>query len=1086
MKIIISLISSLILGTVIFAAPTVTDVVAKQRYPWNGLVDITCKVTGIEKSAPYKFYIEAVQPDEGITNKVAQFWVVQNGAKLSDFKVTANNDYHLIWDAKADLGAIRCSNMIVSVRLEYGREKVQLWEGGHYWATTNIGAEKPEDSGYYFWWGDTVGYRRENGKWVASDGSNSDFSFLVSNTPTYHKYIYELQSEGWITSDGVLAPEHDAANIHWGNGWRMPTDDELTALNNKCDWTWTTMNGVNGYIVKGRGAYASNSIFLPAAGCGEVTSLFWSGSDGSYFSSEPSSEGTLVWCLGFDSSGHSTSSYRRYNRCSGQSVRPVSETINAAVEFAYSTDFLLNTEEKALNLDIISYNSSWVGNDPSATVVISDNGVEIYRGSGAGEFEWQPTTVGKHMLTCTTYINDVAQGEVYEATVYSGFKYDVVDGKAVITEAAVDGEEIVISSEIDGFEVTGIAEGVFAGYDEIKEVTMPGVLCSSMAAVFPDSYASIINVTLIGNLAQIPTGGFAGCAAFESVTLAQSGATIVLGGDKGWGFDENGVLRSGKITHNESSTMNMTVQGEGRLTYRWKASSEYYSEYISDYAYLSIDNEAKGSCEDWSLDGYAIGGETVWQECSIDVMGDTSHEIMWTYKKDSADEGVDVEDCIWVDSIKYEPFIKVSFDIAGAEGMIPDLMKDVCGASIVLPSADGFAKAKHTFAGWSDGVQTYAPGASYQVGAADVVLTAVYEANTLAVPVISSADVLTGGEITSESATIEISAEDDTTIYYTIDGTTPTSESLIYSEAFVADGLGLVTIKAIAVRDDCFDSEVAEFTFTRRPYSNAECLNINGLVFTLSGDAEWTRVLGDAAHDRDAALKSGKISDNQKSVIETTVYGPGTISFWWKTSCQKEFKGNKLDYVSFIDCFNDVDSEKAYLAGILEEWTQVTVDIIENGEHTLKWVYQKNKSDSEGDDCAWLDEVVWTPAPVETQTTLIAVPFAWLQEKYPSLTDAAAFEAKANEVAANGVNKVWECYVAGIDPTDATSEFLTKIEMVDGKPVITWEPDMNEGSGKTGVRTYKLLGSTDLKTWAEVADGAESNFNFFKVEVSMP
>ena len=26
----------------------VTDVAAKQRYPWNGLVDITCKVTGID------------------------------------------------------------------------------------------------------------------------------------------------------------------------------------------------------------------------------------------------------------------------------------------------------------------------------------------------------------------------------------------------------------------------------------------------------------------------------------------------------------------------------------------------------------------------------------------------------------------------------------------------------------------------------------------------------------------------------------------------------------------------------------------------------------------------------------------------------------------------------------------------------------------------------------------------------------------------------------------------------------------------------------------------------------------------------
>ena len=28
--------------------------------------------------------------------------------------------------------------------------KVQLWEGGPYWATTNIGADKPEDYGLYF------------------------------------------------------------------------------------------------------------------------------------------------------------------------------------------------------------------------------------------------------------------------------------------------------------------------------------------------------------------------------------------------------------------------------------------------------------------------------------------------------------------------------------------------------------------------------------------------------------------------------------------------------------------------------------------------------------------------------------------------------------------------------------------------------------------------------------------------------------------------------------------------------------------------------------------------------------------------
>ncbi len=171
-------------------------------------------------------------------------------------------------------------------------DKVQLWEGGLYWATKNIGAENLEDYGLYFWWGDTVGYRREGNAWVASDGSSSNFLFGSGNTPTYNKSNSTLQSEGWITSAGVLAPEHDAAHVHWGDTWRMPTKDEISALNDNCDWTWTTRNGANGYVVRGRGAYSSASIFLPAAGLGgggfgDGTSLYRAGSLGYYWSSVP-------------------------------------------------------------------------------------------------------------------------------------------------------------------------------------------------------------------------------------------------------------------------------------------------------------------------------------------------------------------------------------------------------------------------------------------------------------------------------------------------------------------------------------------------------------------------------------------------------------------------------------------------------------------------------------------------------------------------------------------------------------------------------------------------------------------------------
>ena len=306
----------------IAANPIVSDVTAKQRYPWNGLVDITCKVTGIDGTGQCEFSMAAVMPDTGEARNISQFWVVKNGVNSTDKKVQANGNYKLLWDAKAELGLVSYDNMVMRVTVVDLHDMVQLWEGGPYWATTNIGAENPEDSGYYFWWGDTVGYKRENDKWVATDGSSSNFSFSSGNAQTYNKSIATLKSEGWITADSVLVPAHDAAHVHWGGAWRMPTKQELSDLDSKCDWTWTTVNGVEGYVVKGKGTYASASIFLPCAGYGNGASLGNAGSDGRYWSSVPNSGSNIfAWRLYFYSGYHVTGSGDY--RCYGQSVRPV-------------------------------------------------------------------------------------------------------------------------------------------------------------------------------------------------------------------------------------------------------------------------------------------------------------------------------------------------------------------------------------------------------------------------------------------------------------------------------------------------------------------------------------------------------------------------------------------------------------------------------------------------------------------------------------------------------------------------------------------------------------------------------------------
>lgn len=188
---------------------------------------------------------------------------------------------------------------------------VQLWAGGPIWAEKNVGADKPEDAGLYFWWGDTIGYKCVDGKWVASDGSSSNFNFDLGNCLTYRKEM------------GQLYPSQDAAHKYLGGDWRMPTKEELESLLEYCDWKWTQVGGVGGYVVTGRDDFAAKSIFLPASGFGGGTKRHLFGERGFCGSSSPDSVySDRAWCLIFDSGKRSISCN---GRTYGFSVRPVQD-----------------------------------------------------------------------------------------------------------------------------------------------------------------------------------------------------------------------------------------------------------------------------------------------------------------------------------------------------------------------------------------------------------------------------------------------------------------------------------------------------------------------------------------------------------------------------------------------------------------------------------------------------------------------------------------------------------------------------------------------------------------------------------------
>ena len=122
------------------------------------------------------------------------------------------------------------------------------------------------------------------------------------------------------------------------------------------------------------------------------------------------------------------------------------------------------------------------------------------------------------------------------------------------------------------------------------------------------------------------------------------------------------------------------------------------------------------------------------------------------------------------------------------------------------------------------------------------------------------------------------------------------------------------------------------------------------------------------------------------------------------------------------------------------------------------------------------------PPVSETQTTPVPVPYVWLRAHDPTVVDEyEAYETAAKATASNG-RKVWECYVAGLDPTNAKSEFLVAIAVSNDVPYITWSPNLNTNGI---VRNYTVLGKTNL---TDTVDWAPTNsaHRFFKVKVEMP
>jgi len=221
------------------------------------------------------------------------------------------------------------------------------------WATCNIGADKPQDAGSYFAWGETEA--KNNYDW-------KNYKFMAEGEKSWKKTTkYQIDDSqsgtAWYDADGkfigdnknTLDIDDDAACANWSDNWNIPTNEQWQELCDGCYWVWTdNYNGAAGFIV-----YAAKTdtdkgdkilpamntaasdlyslsdihIFLPAAGSYSGSTLTNDGTAGSYWTCNLSE-----YCSGYaryisisgESGIHEYDFWRNY----GRSIRAVRTLID--------------------------------------------------------------------------------------------------------------------------------------------------------------------------------------------------------------------------------------------------------------------------------------------------------------------------------------------------------------------------------------------------------------------------------------------------------------------------------------------------------------------------------------------------------------------------------------------------------------------------------------------------------------------------------------------------------------------------------------------------------------------------------------
>ncbi|MCD4736039.1 MAG: T9SS type A sorting domain-containing protein, partial [Bacteroidales bacterium] len=222
------------------------------------------------------------------------------------------------------------------------------------------------------------------------------------------------------------------------------------------------------------------------------------------------------------------------------------------------------------------------------------------------------------------------------------------------------------------------------------------------------------------------------------------------------------------------------------------------------------------------------------------------------------------------------------------------------------------------------------------------------------------------------------------------------------------------------------------------------------------------------------SAKSGTISHMESSILHITVDVAvnDQISFFRKVSSEENY-----DYLKF------------YIDGILKDewagevpWGEVSFDVTA-GQHTFKWEYYKDISESYGSDCGWVDYIIFPPfetGPAVLTVNASATPaeicegetsqlfafasggsgnytFEWTPQT--GLSDPNALDPTASPTATTN-------YSVTVDDgnTTATSSVTLTVNPVPETPVINQENNSLVSSAAEGNQWYDSSGPVSSAT----------------------